>query len=236
MTFHTRSGTQHSAVLRTGAVGATLALLLAGCANGSGDASADSSSSSSSGGLSLKLGTILPETGSLATLGPPEFAGVDLAVKDINDANVGVSVDVTHTDSGDTTTNIATQSATSLLSQGVSGIIGAPSSGVSTTIIDQITGAGVVEISPGATSPDFTDYADDGFFWRTVPSDVLQGQIMGNKLIQDGRQNVAILYMNDAYGIGLSDNIKSTLEGAGVTVAANVTYDPAAANFTSEVG
>ena len=34
----------------------------------------------------LKIGTLLPQTGSLAFLGPPEFAGVDLALKEINDA------------------------------------------------------------------------------------------------------------------------------------------------------
>ena len=34
----------------------------------------------------LVIGTLLPQTGSLASLGPPEFAGVKLAVKDINEA------------------------------------------------------------------------------------------------------------------------------------------------------
>ena len=34
----------------------------------------------------LTIGTLLPQTGSLAFLGPPEFAGVELAVKDINAA------------------------------------------------------------------------------------------------------------------------------------------------------
>ena len=34
----------------------------------------------------LKIGTLLPQTGSLAFLGPPEFAGVDLAAKEINEA------------------------------------------------------------------------------------------------------------------------------------------------------
>ncbi|MCI1642740.1 MAG: ABC transporter substrate-binding protein [Actinomyces sp.] len=227
-------------LLRTASLGAVAALALAACASGGSSSSDDAASgdgaAGDSGGLDLSIGTILPQTGSLATLGPPEIAGVDLAVKEINDAAKGLTVEVTHTDSGDTTTNIATQSATSLLSQGVSTIIGAASSGVSMTIIDQITQAGVVEISPANTSPDFTDYDDDGFYWRTAPSDVLQGQILGNKIIEDGKTNVAILYMNDPYGIGLSENIAKTLEAAGVTVAANITYDPAASNFTSEVG
>ena len=32
----------------------------------------------------LKIGTLLPATGDLAFLGPPEFAGVDLATEEIN--------------------------------------------------------------------------------------------------------------------------------------------------------
>ena len=238
MTIPRTAGLSGRAIVRTSALGAVAALALAACSSGGESASDDEASgdAGSADELELAIGSILPQTGSLATLGPPEIAGVDLAVQDINDAGAGLSVTLTHADSGDTTTNIATQSATSLLSQGVSAIVGAASSGVSMTIIDQITQAGVVQISPANTSPDFTDYEDDDFFWRTAPSDVLQGQILGTKIIEDGRQNVAILYMNDPYGIGLSENIVKTLESAGVTVAANITYDPAAANFTSEIG
>ena len=80
------------------------ALVLVGCASGSTTSGGDS------GDLSLKVGTILPQTGTLAVLGPPEIAGVDLAAKDINDAKAGISIDVTQKDSGDTTTDIASQS------------------------------------------------------------------------------------------------------------------------------
>lgn len=236
MASHRPARSPRATFLSCCAVGAAAALALSACSSGSDASSGESGDSGSADGLDLKIGSILPQTGSLATLGPPEIAGVDLAVKDINDAAAGLKVSVTHTDSGDTTTNIATQSATSLISEGVSGIVGAASSGVSMTIIDQITSAGVVQISPANTSPDFTDYDDNGFFWRTAPSDVLQGQILGNKIIEDGKKNVAILYMNDPYGIGLSENLKKTLDAAGVTVAADVTYDPAASNFTSEIG
>ena len=205
MNIQRRRVSTRSAILRTTAVAGIAALALSACSGG--ETSGGSSPTGAAGDLDLKVGTIFPQTGSLATLGPPEIAGVDLAVKDINDAAQGLSVQVTHTDSGDTTTNIATQSATSLLSQGMSAIVGAASSGVSMTIIDQITGAGVVQISPANTSPDFTDYDDDGYYWRTAPSDVLQGQILGNKILEDGKTKVGVLYMNDPYGIGLAQNL-----------------------------
>ncbi len=234
MNIQRRRVSTRSAILRTTAVAGIAALALSACSGG--ETSGGSAPTGAAGDLDLKVGTIFPQTGSLATLGPPEIAGVDLAVKDINDAAQGLSVQVTHTDSGDTTTNIATQSATSLLSQGMSAIVGAASSGVSMTIIDQITGAGVVQISPANTSPDFTDYDDDGYYWRTAPSDVLQGQILGNKILEDGKTKVGVLYMNDPYGIGLAQNLVKTLEAGGATVSSNITYDPSASNFTSEVG
>ena len=192
----TRSKTVKAALSGITLLGVS-ALVLSGCA------SSDDTDSGSSENLDLKIGTILPQTGTLAVLGPPEFAGVDLGIKEINDAKAGITVSVEHKDSGDTTTDLATQSATSLLADGVSVIIGAASSGVSKTFIDQVTQAGVVQISPANTSPDFTDYADDGYYFRTAPSDVLQGRILGNKILADGKTNVAILYMNDAYGTGL---------------------------------
>lgn len=204
-----------------------LALVLSGCASG-GEPGASSAS-----GLELKLGSVLPQTGSLAVLGPPEIAGVDLAVQDINAANAGINISVTHKDSGDTTTDIASQSTTALLAEGVTGIIGAASSGVSKTIIDQITSSNTVQISPANTSPDFSTYADNGYYWRTAPSDVLQGRILANKIIEDGKTNVSILYMNDAYGTGLYDNIKQTLEASGVTVAASQIFEPASTDFNS---
>ena len=119
--------------------------------------------------LTLKIGTILPQTGNLAFLGPPEEAGVALAVQEINDAGLGLTVEAIFRDSGDTTTDTATVSVTDLLSQDVSAIIGAASSGVSLTVIDQITGAGVVQFSPANTSAAFTTYDDNNLYWRTAP-------------------------------------------------------------------
>ena len=185
----------------------------------------------------LTIGTLLPQTGSLAFLGPPEFAGVDLAIKEINEAGgvLGKDVAKVDSDSGDTSTNIASQSVDRLLSQNVDVIVGAASSGVSKTVIDKITGAGVVQISPANTSPDFTDYPDKGLYFRTAPSDVLQGRILGNQIIEDGSATVGILALQDAYGTGLSENIEKSVTGSNGEVVETIIYDPKAAEFTAEV-
>lgn len=227
------------------AVGAVAALALSAC-GGSDDstdpasttAAATSAAATAKGDGVLKIGTLLPQTGSLAFLGPPEEAGVALAAKDVNAAGgvLGKPVEVTKSDSGDTSTDIASQSVDRLLSQKVDTIIGAASSGVSLTVIDKITGANVVEISPANTSPTFTTYKDNGLYFRTAPSDVLQGRVLGDLMLSDGAQTVGILALQDPYGTGLAENVtKSVTDGGGEVVATKI-YDPKAATFSAEVG
>ena len=90
----------------------------------------------------LTIGTLLPQTGSLAFLGPPEFAGFDLAVEEINAAGgvLGKPVVGIEGDSGDTSTDTASQTVDRLLAENVDAIIGAASSGVTLTVIDKISG------------------------------------------------------------------------------------------------
>ena len=152
---------------------------------------------------------------SLAFLGPPEFAGVDLAVKDINDAGGvnGKQVEVTNSDSGDTSTDTASQSVDRLLSNNVDAIIGAASSSVSLSVIDKITGAGVLQISPANTSHELTDYADKGLYFRTAPPDVLQGRVLGDLILADGNTTLGILALQDSYGTGLADAAPEVVRG-----------------------
>ena len=185
----------------------------------------------------LKIGSLLPTTGSLAFLGPPEIAGVNLGIKEVNDAGgvLGKPVEVIHRDSGDTKTDIATQSTTALLGSGVSAVIGAASSGVSKTVINQITGAGVIQFSPANTSPDFTTWDDKGLYWRTAPSDVLQGKVLGNYMATCGAQTVGMIVLNDAYGTGLAKNVKEAFEAAGGKVVAEELFNEGDSQFSSQV-
>lgn len=193
-----------------------------------------SSSDDTTDAAPLKIGSLLPETGSLAFLGPPEFAGVDLAVADINAAGGVLGQDVEHIrgDSGDTTTEIAQTTVDSHLAAGVSAIVGAASSGVSFTVIDKITAAGVVHFSPANTSPDFTNYDDNGMYFRTAPSDTFQGAVLGQLMASEGAENAVIINMDDAYGNGLAKYAAAAFTGSSTVI----TYDPAATEFASEVG
>ncbi|SDS23369.1 substrate-binding protein [Nocardioides scoriae] len=185
----------------------------------------------------LTVGTLLPATGDLAFLGPPEFAGVDLAVKEINQGGgvLGKDVKQVKADSGDGSPNIAPSETDKLLRGGADAIIGAASSSVSLSVIDKITGAGVVQVSPANTSTAFDTYADKGLYFRTAPSDVLQGQVMAQTVSSDGFQNIAILARQDSYGEALAQNVRKFYEEAGGKVVSYTLYDANAANYTAEV-
>jgi ABC-type branched-subunit amino acid transport system substrate-binding protein len=190
-------------------------------------------------GEPLIIGTLLPLTGNLAFLGPPEVAGAQLAINDINAAGgvFGQPVQLLEGDSGDASTDTATQTVDRLLGQGVNAIVGAASSGVSLTVIDAITGAGVLQISPANTSDQFTTYDDNGLYFRTAPPDTLQARALADLIINDGNNTVGVLALNDPYGTGLAENTINNLISAGLSEDAiqSITYDPQAANYDSEV-
>ncbi len=217
--------------IRLAAVAATSALVLAACGGSSdgGDKDKASDAPAAKGDGTLTVGQLLPQTGSLAFLGPPEFAGVDLAIKDINAAGgvLGKDVKSVRADSGDTDSGIAPAETDKLLKAKSDVIIGAASSGVSLTVIDKIMSAGTVMFSPANTSTSFDegDYSKPDLYFRTAPSDILQGAVLANLLVEDGRENVAILARQDAYGETLAKEVKKNLEAAGSKVAASVLYD-----------
>ncbi|MDQ3470069.1 MAG: ABC transporter substrate-binding protein [Actinomycetota bacterium] len=185
----------------------------------------------------LTIGSILPQTGSLAFLGPPEFAGFDLAVDEINEGGGVLGQDLVGIpgDSGDTSTDTANQTVDRLLAQDVDAIIGAASSSVTQTVIDKVTNAGVVLFSPANTSTVFTDYDDNGLYFRTAPPDVFQGDVLGQFIVNDGNQSVAFMVLNDDYGTSLLAQAKATIEDSGGSVVVEKIYDPQADSFDSEI-
>jgi branched-chain amino acid transport system substrate-binding protein len=185
----------------------------------------------------LNIGGLLPETGNLAFLGPPEFAGAEAAVEDINAAGGVLGQDVVWTpgDSGDTSTDIATQTVERHLNAGADVILGAASSGVSFTVIDTITGACKIHFSPANTSPDFTEYDDDDLYFRTAPSDVLQGRVLAELAAEEGVETLALLALQDPYGEGLLRFTKEPFEEGGGEISVERVYDPQAQNFEAEV-
>lgn len=187
--------------------------------------------------LALKIGTALPQTGNLAFLGPPEIAGVDYATSLVNEYSetTGLTLQIVHGDSGDTDNKAYETEIPRLLSEEVSAIIGAASSSTSLQFIDEVVGAGVIQFSPANTSDQFTTYDDDCLYFRTAPSDVLQGAVHGNYLASQGYQTLGMIVLNDAYGTGLQRYITEAFEGAGGEVVAAPTFNTGDTSFDAQI-
>ncbi len=224
--------------VRVAAVTAVAALALAACSSGDADTTGESEAAGGSTDA-LKIGSLLPLTGSLAFLGPPEVAGVDLAVAEINEAGGVLGSDVEHisADSSDADhADVAPQSWTDLQSQGVSVVVGAASSSVTKLVVDDIANAETVMISPANTATSLSGYSP--YYFRTAPPDTVQGSALGNLIVSDGVSDLGILVFNEEYGTSLRDVVVETVEAEGVNVtygSAGQEFDPAAASFTDAV-
>lgn len=210
------------------------ALALAGCAGSdTPESSQPANSKPAAADLTLKLGSLLPSTGTLAFLGAPMKAGVQLAVSEINDADAGITVDLTSEDEGDLDNKAYETSITNLQSAGITAMVGAASSGVTKLILDGNAGAGILTVSPSNTSAEFTGI--NPMYFRTAPSDNLQGEVLANQIAEDGHSSLGIIYQNDPYGKGLFQSIKKTFEGTGGTVVAQASYNQSDGQFNAQV-
>lgn len=178
----------------------------------------------------MSLGTILPVTGDLGAVGPSMQNGARLATQQINECGT-ITIEQVDEDSA-TDPNVSAQAADKLINtDNAAAIVGAAASASSFAVVDPAAQNSVMQISPSSTSPDFTDYEDNGYFSRTVPSDNLQAVALANIAQEEGYETVNIIALNDDYGQGIADTFESVFEGE---VAQNVAYNPQGTTFDSE--
>jgi len=236
MSVLTRSRTR--TVLGSIALVGASALVLAGCAGDGGTPAESDPPTTETRDLTLKIGTILPQTGGLAFLGPPEEAGVGLAAAHVNEyaETTGLVLDdIVWGDSGDAANNAWQTTSPRLISEGVSAAIGAASSGVTKLFLDDHVGAGIITFSPANTSVDFITWDDNDLYWRTAPNDLLQGEVLGNLVAEDGHSNVATIFLNDSYGSGLNDVFNDVFGGAGGTVVESQSFNAGDTTFDAQI-
>ena len=123
MTAFTRS--RSAKILAGVALLSASAIVVAGCSSTPSEEPSDGGGGGSTADLTLELGSLLPQTGSLSFLGPPMESGVGLAVKEVNDAAAGITINLTAEDEGDTDTKAYETSISKLQSAGVTAIVGA---------------------------------------------------------------------------------------------------------------
>ncbi|WP_213456225.1 ABC transporter substrate-binding protein [Rhizomonospora bruguierae] len=199
----------------------------AGAAGGKGPAPAKGSPGRS--GAPLKIGGLLPQTGDLSLMYPPMSTAAELAIKEINAAG-GVLGEKVVWLPGDDGTNpeVARATVSRQIDEGVHVLIGAGASSISKAVLDQTVAAGVVLFSPCNTAAFLSTAQDDGLYFRTAPSDNLQGKALADVMMRDGVRKITIVARDDDYGKGLQANVASELGNVGITPdqIKQVTYTP----------
>ncbi|WP_029042289.1 ABC transporter substrate-binding protein [Cucumibacter marinus] len=187
-----------------------------------------------------KIGILLGYTGPLENLAPPIGDAAQLAATHINDQG-GILDGSLETVVGDSTCADATAAANAadrqINADGVIGIVGAMCSGATISAANTAAiPAGVVMVSPSATSPAVTTVEDNDLLFRTTPSDSYQGEVMARLLLSKGINDIAIAYVNNDYGKGFADSLAAAFEAEGGTVAANEAHEEGKADYRAELG
>ena len=186
----------------------------------------------------VEIGAVMPLTGDLADFGESDAKGIELAVKEINAAGgvlgqeLGLSIADTRT-----SPQAGVDAAKKLVNvENVAGLVGALSSGVTIPIAKSVSSQeGVPQISNASTSPVITDLKDNGYLFRTVPSDQLQGVVLGNIVADEGVESVAAMYVNNDYGEGLAQVFKKQFEKRGGEVTTMLPYEKGKASYRGEL-
>jgi branched-chain amino acid transport system substrate-binding protein len=200
-----------------------------------------SSSVRSSDGI-LSFGTLFPRnTGAFVYSGPALDAGVQLAMKDINEAGgipglTAVKLDpINQRDEDDPAADTASRSIDELLSRKVDVIIGPATSAVALNVIDKVTCAGAILFSPSNAAQIFTTYPDRGLYFRATPPAVVQGTVLGRLVVADGNATAVVVSRDDMAGNDQRSTTVAAIQKSGGKVLDSFHYDPNARNYSKEI-
>ena len=95
--------------------------------------------------------------------------------------------------------------------------------------------AGVVNISPSATSPAITGLDDNDLVFRVCPSDAYQGVTIAKLARSMGYSKLAATYANDDYNAGLHDVFVKAFKELGGTITGDQMHEANKASYRAEL-
>lgn len=185
----------------------------------------------------IRIGVVMSITGPLAAMGSNMRDAAKLAAKEINAAGGIAGKRVTVLVEDDATDPATSLSVIKKLVEvgGVKVIVGPMISGAVMASGPYVAERSVLLVSPSATSPLITVQPWTHWAFRTAPSDTFQGAAMAKIIIDKGFKKVAILVMDNPYGIGIETVAKDALKGK-AEIVASIRYDPKKLDYLTELG
>jgi branched-chain amino acid transport system substrate-binding protein len=186
-------------------------------------------------GTVVRIGDVGPLTGGVAHLGKDEQNGALLAVEEINAQGlvIGGQAITLQLDAQDDAADprMATQIAQKLVDDHVVAVVGHLNSGTSIPAARIYSDAGIVQISPSATNPAYTQ---QGFktTYRVVATDAQQGPALASYAAKDLKlKTVAVVDDSTAYGQGLANEFERTARSLGLKVLSHDATNDKAVDF-----
>lgn len=203
------------------AMGAALAVALVGCAAPRPlptPTPTPTESAAPTGDGVLRIGTLFPMSGDVASIGPAMVAAVEVAVRDINAAGgvLGVPVEVLFRDSGDATQQRLESAFAGLVERDVDVVIGPVSAALTERLLPLAAEAGVTVISPAAPAPTVSAAVPSGVFFRTIAAYDQQAGAIVRALAESGAASAAIITTGDAPGLSFERAARAALEAEGL--------------------
>ncbi|KUM04088.1 branched-chain amino acid ABC transporter substrate-binding protein [Chromobacterium subtsugae] len=220
---------------------ATAAIAMVACSKqeqpASGQASSAPAQAAGGDAAVVKIGQVSPMSGPISHLGKDNEYGAKLAIEDLNAQGVEIGGKkvkfelVSEDDQGDP--KIGTQVAQRLVDAGVAGVVGHLNSGTTIPASKIYSDAGIPQISPSATNPDYTKQGFKTTF-RVIANDVQQGKALGEFAAGELKaKKIAIIDDRTAYGQGLADQFEGAVKAKGAEVVKREFTNNTATDFNA---
>jgi ABC-type branched-subunit amino acid transport system substrate-binding protein len=194
--------------------------------------------------FTLRVGDVLPFTGGLAAYGAnmdrAVKAGIALQTAALKKDGLGsaIHVKLVGSEDGQTQASASVEAATKLVKSNKANVlIGEMASSATIPMAQSVSIPNrVVQISPTASAPQLTTIADNGYLWRTYPSDTLQGRVLAQAAIKafGSGATLNVGARNDAFGTALKELFVTEYKKLGGKVGVDVSWNPDQPNFDTE--
>ncbi|SRR6266436_764737 len=181
---------------------------------------------------SVRVGVALPLTGDAAVYGKALRNGIELALSEENGKEPKLSL--TYEDDQGQGAQAVSAARKLIDVEKVPVIIGGAMSATAEAIIPICDSSKTVLLSPTATKPSLPH--KDGYFLRLWPSDNYDGKIMAETAYKKlGLRRISILYVNVAYGVGITDVFEREFQNLGGTIVSKEGYAQGATDFRTSL-
>ncbi len=186
----------------------------------------------------IRIGVAAPYTGNLAAYGDNIKAGVNLKLKEINDAGGinGQKVELVWGDDLCQPKDAGTVGSKFAADKSIVAVIGHLCSSATLAAMPIYVRKGLPTISPTSTNPTIGDVGM-GWFFRNCYTDEFQGKYLALHVVPNllRKNKVAIFYENNDYAIGLKNSFLEGAKSAGVTVTGTEAYMTGTTDFTPQL-